>query len=121
MASEVRRLIIAFANSLRGWAYLLRTEANTRYLVLLLATVLGLRVAGFLHDVEFALILLATSLAVVAEILNTAIEDFLDMMKPMPCERVRRIKDMTSAAVFYSLLLCALMLLLFLFPTSCSS
>ncbi len=111
---EVRRLLEALANSLRGWGYLLRNEANTRYLLLLLAIVLGLRIARYLDDIQFALVLLAASLATVAELLNTVLEDCLDMVKPTFSERVRHLKDITSAAVFFSLLVCALMLLLFL-------
>ena len=57
--------------------------------------------------VEMALLAGSVVLVMVVELLNTALESAIDRIGPEWHELSRRSKDMGSAAVFLSLLLCA--------------
>ena len=57
--------------------------------------------------VEMALLAGSVVLVMVVELLNTALESAIDRIGPEWHELSRRYKDMGSAAVFLSLLLCA--------------
>ena len=57
--------------------------------------------------VEAALLAGSVILVMVVELLNTALESAIDRIGPEWHELSRRSKDMGSAAVFLSLLLCA--------------
>ena len=74
-----------------------------------LAAVLMLPTAFFLAQtwVETALLTGSVILVLVVELLNTAIESTVDRIGPQWHELSKRSKDMGSAAVFLSLLLCA--------------
>gem|GEM_PF-3762707 len=111
---EIRRLLAAAANSLRGWAHLLETEPNMRYLLLLVTATAATGVAGLLTVLEVAVLLVALCIAVGLEICNTAVEELLDLRVTGYSERVKILKDIMSGAVFFSLLLYAVLLLLFI-------
>jgi diacylglycerol kinase len=72
----------------------------------LLATILvtGLCFAFPVSLVELILIVIVTGLVWAAEIFNTVIEKVMDFISPAKDERIKRIKDMSAAAVLVSAL-----------------
>ena len=100
------RLIPAFHNTLAGLrsAWLepaFHMEAWAALFMVPWAFVLGQ------HWLETAALLGTVVLVLVVEILNTAVESAVDRVGPEWHELSKRAKDLGSAAVFLSLMLCA--------------
>jgi diacylglycerol kinase (ATP) len=104
----LKRLYLATLNSARGLSHAARTEAAFRQeLYLLFAGVvaavwLAPGPGWFVAMVAVLLILPAV------ELLNTAIEKLSDHVMPKYHEQIKVVKDLGSAAVFFALLLVAL-------------
>ena len=103
----IARLVSACSNSLRGFAACYRSEEAFRQesiaFILLLPVIMLLPVSATLK----LLLLMANSLVLVAELLNSAVETIVDKVSPEYDELAGRAKDMGSAAVFVSLALAA--------------
>jgi diacylglycerol kinase len=96
---DPKRLHRSFRYAARGVWHVLRSEANLRIHVA--ATALAVT-AGILLGIsgpEFAIVLLAIGLVLTLEVINTVIEDFLDILHPQHHGSVRRIKDALAGAV----------------------
>lgn len=93
------RLHRSFRYAARGLWHALQNEANLRIHVaataLVVVTGALLRISG----AEFAILLLAVGLVLTIEMVNTVIEDFLDVLHPQQHDAVRRIKDVLAGAV----------------------
>ena len=98
-APSVGRTVRSFGYAGAGLAYLVRTQPNFR--VHLFATVLVIAVAvGFgVTPVEFAALVLAIGLVVVAEAFNTALEAVVDLASPSVHPLARIAKDVAAAGV----------------------
>lgn len=94
---------MAFKNSLqhavRGLTRAARTEPNVRWQLLatFLAVALGLIVR--LSRGEWLVITLVTGLVLAMELVNTALEKTLDIIKPRFDEQIGRVKDIMAGAV----------------------
>ncbi len=96
---DLKRVPRSFRYAARGIWHVLRNEQNLRIHVAATAVAV---LAGLLLEIsgpEFAIILLAVGLVLTAEVLNTVIEDFLDILHPQHHASVRRIKDALAGAV----------------------
>ena len=102
------RIAAAFWNSLRGLREGLATESAIKQEVAI--AILLLPVSVFVaRDVWTWVALIASLFFVLAvEFLNTAIERLCNHIQPERHEAIRITKDLASAAVFFSLLLAAL-------------
>ena len=114
MKSEIKRLLLAAKNSIVGWRYLITTEPNIRYLLLLLLLTLALGLSRVISLIQLAILVTALALVVGLEIANTIIETLLDSQTTRYSPAVRKIKDMGSAAVFFGLIIYGLILLVML-------
>lgn len=106
----------SFRHALRGIWHVLRTEQNFRIHVVtaVLAVLLGwyFRLSG----IEFALLLLAIGFVLSAEVLNTVIEDFLDILHPAHHPAVGKIKDALAGAVLMAALVALVLGILVFLP-----
>lgn len=94
---------MAFRNSLqhavRGLGRATKTEPNVRWQ--LLATFLAI-VLGFIVQLnrgEWLIIIVISGLVLAMELVNTALEKTLDIVKPRFDEQIGRVKDMMAGAV----------------------
>ena len=99
-----RRIVAAFAYSMNGLKLAWQSEAAFRQELILY--VILLLVLFFLPlSIAFKSILfLASSLVLIVELLNSAIEAVVDMASPHYHLLAQQAKDMASAAVFLTLL-----------------
>lgn len=86
-----------------GLWFAVTPEATVAYKVALSAIALVFCI--ILHEwVHFLLIFMATSLTLIAELLNSAIEGICDYIQPERVERIRVIKDIAAAAIGMSVI-----------------
>lgn len=100
-----KRFFTSLGHSARGFAYAMRTERHMRVHVLVFAAVLGGGVLVGSEPIEMAILLLAAALVIVAELVNTAIENLTDLEVHGQYHPVARIaKDVAAAAVLFAAL-----------------
>ncbi|MFT3664941.1 diacylglycerol kinase [Piscinibacter sp.] len=102
------RLSWALRHSLAGVEAALRGESAFRQEALLAALLLPAAFFIARGWVELALLLGSVLLVLITELLNSAVEAAIDRISYEQHELSRRAKDMGSAAVLLSLLLCVL-------------
>jgi diacylglycerol kinase len=93
------KLIKSFWYALKGMFFTLREEQNMRIhaLAILVVTVAGIYVG--LTAVEWAVIALTIGFVIASEMVNTAIEDLVDLVSPEHNPKAGRIKDIAAGAV----------------------
>lgn len=93
---RVRSLKYAFLGIKIAWM----EEANFRFEIV--CAVIAIFLSWFLSvsRIEFMTLLLAIGLMLTAELLNTALEEFCDMVKAEHDPHVAKIKDLAAGAVF---------------------
>jgi diacylglycerol kinase len=96
---KIRRVPASFRYAARGIWHILRTEQNLQIHLVATALAIGLGVYFRISPGEFALVLLAIGLVLIAEVINTVAEDLLDIIHPAHHPVVRRIKDALAGAV----------------------
>lgn len=101
-------ILSAFRNSMRGLNKAAREERAVRQELMLL--LIGIPLAFLLAPTLWRGVALIGALLVIlsVEILNTAIEKLCDHVTPEHHQAIGYIKDLGSAAVFFSLVLAAL-------------
>lgn len=97
------RLINALGYSRDGLAAAWKNEAAFREEVLLAAIAIPLAIVLGKTGIERALLIGATLLILIVEILNSGLEAVVDKASPEKHELAKRAKDMGSAAVLLSL------------------
>ena len=102
----IKRIINAFFFSMHGFAACFRTEEAFRqevYIAVIMIP-LGLWLGG--TGLEKVALVGSVMLVLIVEILNTAVERAIDRISFEKHELSKEAKDMGSAAVFLSLVLC---------------
>ena len=103
----IRKLRVAFS----GLRYAILNESSVAIEIALSALVL----AGCFYYrqwLDFSIVLVASGLMLVAEMVNTAIEGLCDFVEPGHNEKIGIIKDVASAAVGISILIWSVTLLM---------
>jgi len=98
-------IVRSFKNSIRGFHVLLRNEYN---LYIQIAFAILATICGFIFDISFTEWAIQTAvigLVIFSELVNTAIEKTMDLVHPEYDERVRDIKDLSSGAVLFMVLI----------------
>jgi len=95
-----KRLFLSFKTASEGLIFVFRTEQNFRlqilfgFLAILFSYLFDLRTS------ERIIVILLIMIVLTMEILNTALEQFTDLLKPRLHHYVKTIKDIMAAAVF---------------------
>jgi diacylglycerol kinase len=103
----IRKLRVVFS----GLRYAVLNESSVAIEIILSALVL----AGCFYYrqwLDFSIVLVASGLMLVAEMVNTAIEALCDFVEPGHNEKIGIIKDVASAAVGISILVWSITLLM---------
>ena len=110
------RLVQALRNSVSGMHAAWRTESAFRQEGALILVLVPLAIWLGHDGVQRAALAGSALLVLVVELLNTAIEYAVDRVSLEPHELSRTAKDMGSAAVLLTLVLCAVVWLAILLP-----
>lgn len=114
--NPIRARIRSFRHAFAGIGYALKSQVNMRiHLVVFLAVI----AAGFFFNIsaaEWIAILIVSGLVFSLELLNTAIEVFLDKHYPEHDEAIGRVKDLCAGAVLVSAIAAAIIGLIIFLP-----
>lgn len=105
--SGVKRVVKACGYSCNGLWLALKNEAAFRSEILLAAFLLPLAFWLPITSVERALLIIVVGVVLIVELINTAIEAVVDRVGPEHHQLSGMAKDVGSAAVLVSLVLCA--------------
>ena len=94
-----RKISDSFGDAFRGVGYVVKTERNFRIQIFASFLVMVLAVFFDLRKYEFIVLGLLITLVLILELLNSAIEKFLDVVSPRLSENVRLVKDIMAGAV----------------------
>lgn len=114
---SISRQLKSFKYALNGIKILFKEEHNAR--IHLFASVLAISISLILNIglYEWLWIISAIILVIFAETLNTAIENLCDFINPEQHEMIKRIKDLSAAAVLLVSIL-ALIIALFIWGSN---
>lgn len=96
---EIRRLQKSFSDAWHGVKYVYQHEQNFKIQLFLGAIVIALMLLLQLRKSEMVVILLLVLLVLILELLNSALEKFLDILKPRMHLQVALVKDIMAAMV----------------------
>lgn len=94
----------SFSHAFNGLKILIKEEHNAR--IHMFATIVVV-MAGFVFKIsvnEWFAVLFAIGFVITVEIINTAIENMADIVSPEKDKRIKKIKDLSAAAVLISAL-----------------
>lgn len=111
---NVNRLRKSFSYACGGLSYVFKNEQNFR--IQLFCALVVFFCAFFFHisRLEFVFLCGGVALVLILEIINTAIERSLDIVKPRLSEHVKMVKDIMAGAVLIASIF-ALILAIFIF------
>jgi undecaprenol kinase len=95
----MRHLARSFYHAVRGIGYTLRYEKNFQVESAVAGTVIFLMFLLPLESVERAVVVLAIALVLCLELVNTALERVMDILKPRVHPYARVVKDVMAGAV----------------------
>lgn len=96
---SLKRLLYSFKTAFEGLIFVFKTEPNFRLEFLFAIATLFLAYIFQLRTYEWIVIILLIVMVLVMEIMNTALEQFTDLLKPRLHYYVKAIKDVMAAAV----------------------
>lgn len=100
MIIKIKKTIKSFKHAFNGLKVAFHEEQTFRIMLTLTAVVIILMYGLSLHSIEKAILFLAIGFVLGLELLNSQLEGMLDMWQPSHDPRIRKIKDMSSSAVF---------------------
>ena len=101
MAMHLGKRLLAFRHAFRGIGILLK-EPNARLHVVAAVAVVLLGVSLRIDSGDWALLLIAITIVLAAEAINTAVERVVDLASPQWSKLARDAKDLSAACVLIS-------------------
>lgn len=113
---SLHRLLKSFADAFRGLKHVFKSEQNFRMQVLLGLFVFVAAAYFPLRSWEVILLILLVLLVLLVEILNTAFENFSDLLKPRLHHYVGVVKDIMAGAVLLTSLVALIVGTIIFYP-----
>ena len=102
MFMKIKTLFTSFFNAFQGVKYVFVREQNFRLQIFISVIVLLLAFVFQLRIHEIIVILLLIFLVLILELLNSAVEVFVDVVKPRLSQQIKVVKDIMAGMVFLS-------------------
>lgn len=96
---SITKRLLSFKYAFNGLKILIHEEHNARIHVVAAALVIVISFVLQIEKFEWLVILLCIGIVLTAEIINSAIENICDFISPDKHEKIKRIKDLSAAAV----------------------
>lgn len=110
------RLLKSFSYALRGLVLTFKQEQNFRIQIIIGLVVIAAAAYFPLRGWELVIMIALIMAVLVMELLNTAVEHFIDLLKPRLHHYVSTIKDIMAGAVFLTALGAAVIGILIFYP-----
>jgi diacylglycerol kinase (ATP) len=107
IAKRPHSLLVSFNYAIEGLIHVLRRERNMRVHFALATVVLVLAFAYDVTKVELMALLIAISFVLIAEMVNTAVEEMIDLSTGRYDPRAKTAKDVAAGAVLISAVVAA--------------
>lgn len=104
----MQKRINSFGYALRGIGVALRQEPNLRIHALATLLTIGFGIYFSISRMEWALQTIVSGIVWLAELFNTAWEDFLDHAHPSHHPKIGRVKDIAAGAVLLAAITAAI-------------
>lgn len=114
LTMDIKRLTRSFRFAFRGLGIAFRGEQNLRIFFAIAAINIILALVLKLNLIEWAIGIVTTLVVISIEIVNTALEELLDMISPEYNGRTKVIKDMLASAALGASI-CALIIALIIY------
>ena len=101
---KIKQLFNSIRYSLRGIKYVFKNEQNFRIQLFVALLVVLLMFLFSLRRSEIVVLILLIVAVLTLEILNSALEKFIDLLKPRLAPQVKVVKDMMAAMVLITAL-----------------
>ncbi len=103
---NIKERLKSFIHAINGIKIIFKYEHNFRihFFAALTAIISGLII--YLSNIEWIVILIIMGIVFICEIFNSAIENLSDFVSPEYNELIKKVKDMSAAAVLVSAILC---------------
>lgn len=99
---KVKKLVKSFHHSLTGLKEAFRREQNFRIMLALVFASFALVLWWPMEGWQKATVIIAGSLMLAVELINTALEKAMDILLPASLEEIRILKDMMAGAALVS-------------------
>jgi diacylglycerol kinase len=99
---SLRKRIKSFGYAFNGLKIMFREEHNSRIHLFFACIVIGLMFIFSLSAAEYGLLIFAIGLVFAAELFNSALENMADHLNPEQHENIKKVKDLSAAAVLVS-------------------
>jgi diacylglycerol kinase (ATP) len=96
---SIRARMASFKYALRGMLLIMKKEHNIWIQLILSAIAIVLGFIFHISKTDWLLVILCIGLVLSAEIINTAVEELIDLISPQKNDRVGIIKDIAAGAV----------------------
>lgn len=113
---SVRKRFKSLTYVFNGLSILIREEHNSRIHI---SVAVGAVIIAFLLGIsllEWAVLLLAIGFVITLEIVNTVLENIADFVSPGYNDLIKRVKDLSAAAVFIAAIIAILIGLVIFLP-----
>jgi len=111
-----RRLLDSFGYAWAGIAYAARNEPNLRVHLLISVGVVALGVWLGITALDWAVLALTIGFVLACELLNTGLEELVDLVSPEQSARAKAVKDTAAGAVMLAAVVSVVVGLLILGP-----
>ena len=101
---SLRKRIQSFGFAFNGLKIMLREEHNSRIHLFCACLVIGLMFIFNLSPIEIGLLIMVIGMVFTAELFNSALENLADHLSPEKNEKIKKVKDLSAAAVLVTAL-----------------
>lgn len=111
-----KKLAQSFCNAWRGFVFIFRREQNMKIELIAALLVIAAMVIAKVQTWEAVVLTIMISAVLILEVLNTALEQLINMLKPRIHPKARVLKDLMAAAVFLASIAAAAVGILIFWP-----
>ena len=113
---SIARRLKSFTYAFNGLRVLLKEEHNSRIHLFVTICVVVAGVVFHISPLEWVAVVFAIGMVFGSEIFNSSIEDLADVVCPKRDERIKKVKDLSAAAVLVSALTALIIGLIIFIP-----
>lgn len=113
---NVVKLFHSFMYASRGIINLLKSEQNARIHLVYAIVVATLAYMFAISRIEAIILFFAVTLVIAMEVINTAMEKLMDIVKPESCKSVEFIKDSMAGAVLIASIIALVVTIMIFLP-----